>query len=139
MMHIEGQPSWFNITYQTQANASTFGPVVATEVKLGSLSVPNFGVGVATQLAFNYPLDGFMGLGFKGLNTGTRLIPQILMHGNKILQLANGCECSSASTTADSYGGCPAASPTTTLHGWLEAQQPGHAELWLYRQLAVSG
>ena len=72
MMHIEGQPSWFNITYQTQADASTFGPVVATEVKLGSLSIPSFGVGVATQMAFGYPLDGFMGLAFKGLNTGTQ-------------------------------------------------------------------
>ncbi|KAL9606637.1 MAG: hypothetical protein Q9179_000223 [Wetmoreana sp. 5 TL-2023] len=72
MMQSEGQPSWFNITYQTQSNASTSGPVVATEVKLGSLSVPNFGVGVATQLAFGYPLDGFMGLGFKDINTSAQ-------------------------------------------------------------------
>ncbi|KAL9581314.1 MAG: hypothetical protein Q9212_003972 [Teloschistes hypoglaucus] len=69
MLHENNQSSWFNITYQTQSNASTFGPVVATEVKLGGLSISDFGVGVATQLAFGYPLDGFMGLAFKGLNT----------------------------------------------------------------------
>ncbi|KAL8831382.1 MAG: hypothetical protein Q9170_005317 [Blastenia crenularia] len=73
MMDYNGQSAWFNITYQTQGDGSTFGPVVATEVKLGSLRVPSFGVGVATQVAFrNYPLDGFMGLGFKGLNTGAK-------------------------------------------------------------------
>ncbi|KAI4196169.1 MAG: hypothetical protein LQ350_006717 [Teloschistes chrysophthalmus] len=72
MLHENNQSSWFNITYQTQSNASTFGPVLATEVKLGGLSIPDFGVGVATQLAFGYPLDGFMGLAFKGLNTGMR-------------------------------------------------------------------
>lgn len=70
ILHENNQSSWFNITYQTQSNASTFGPVLATEVQLGGLSIPDFGVGVATQLAFGYPLDGFMGLAFKGLNTG---------------------------------------------------------------------
>ncbi|KAL8641233.1 MAG: hypothetical protein Q9228_001932 [Teloschistes exilis] len=69
MLHENNQSSWFNITYQTQSNASTFGPVLATKVQLGGLSIPDFGVGVATQLAFGYPLDGFMGLAFKGLNT----------------------------------------------------------------------
>lgn len=51
-------------------NARTLGPVVATNVTLGNLSVKNFGVGVATQVAFHYPLDGFLGLAFKGINTG---------------------------------------------------------------------
>ncbi|KAL9594608.1 MAG: hypothetical protein Q9219_006938 [cf. Caloplaca sp. 3 TL-2023] len=69
VMQGDGQPSWFNITYQTQSDASTYGPVVATQVKLGNLNVPGFAVGVATHLAFGYPLDGFMGLAFKGINT----------------------------------------------------------------------
>jgi len=69
-MQIHGQKQNFDITYAGKPDGPTTGPVVATEVVFGDVSVPNFGVGIATQAGFNYPLDGFMGLGFQGLNTG---------------------------------------------------------------------
>lgn len=78
IMRVNNQSASFNITYQTQSNASTSGPVVATQVQLGGLIVPDYGVGVATQLAFGYPLDGFMGLAFQGLNTGMQWLLRLL-------------------------------------------------------------
>ena len=69
-MQVHGQKQNFDITYAARPDAPTIGPVVATEVKLGDVRIPNFGVGIATKAGFNYPLDGFMGLGFRGLNTG---------------------------------------------------------------------
>jgi len=74
-MQINGQKQNFDITYAAKPDAPTIGPVVATEVGFGDVSVPNFGVGIATKEGFNYPLDGFMELGFQGLNTG-EWIPQ---------------------------------------------------------------
>lgn len=73
-MQVHGQKQNFDITYAASPDAPTIGPVVATQVRFGTVSVPNFGVGIATKQGFNYPLDGFMGLGFQGLNTG-KLIP----------------------------------------------------------------
>ncbi|KAL8661201.1 MAG: hypothetical protein Q9202_005803 [Teloschistes flavicans] len=78
IMRVNNQSASFNITYQTQSNASTSGPVVATQVQLGGLIVPDYGVGVATQLAFGYPLDGFMGLAFQALNTGMQWLLRLL-------------------------------------------------------------
>lgn len=70
-MQVHGQKQNFDITYGARPDESTTGPVVATEVRFGDVIVPNFGVGIATKGGFNnYPLDGFMGLGFQGLNTG---------------------------------------------------------------------
>ena len=74
-MQIQGQKQHFGISYAARPDRQTLGPVVATEVKLGNLSVADFGVGVATQTAFNYPLDGFLGLAFKGLNSGKCIPP----------------------------------------------------------------
>ncbi|KAI4246203.1 MAG: hypothetical protein LQ352_006445, partial [Teloschistes flavicans] len=86
-MRVNNQSASFNITYQTQSNASTSGPVVATQVQLGGLIVPDYGVGVATQLAFGYPLDGFMGLAFQGLNTvQPRQQPTIMQAAQQYLQ-----------------------------------------------------
>ena len=72
-MKSNGQDQRFDIVYGISPNAQTLGPVVATNVSLGSLGVKQFGVGVATQVAFPYPLDGFLGLAFKGRNSGKHL------------------------------------------------------------------
>ena len=74
MMHNDGKSEQFNIMYNMAPGAQTSGPVVSTGVELGNLSISNYGVGVATKMAFNYPLDGIVGLGFKAQNTGE--VPQ---------------------------------------------------------------
>lgn len=128
MMQHEGQNAWFNVAYQAAPNSSTLGPVVATEVQLGSLTVPRFGVGVATQLGFNYPLEGFMGLAFKGLNTGMSQIPQV---GAKVFLFADSTRGSPTCTAADVDGSRTAASPEPGLHRRSETEQPGQRELRL--------
>ncbi|KAL8782964.1 MAG: hypothetical protein Q9213_004971 [Squamulea squamosa] len=64
---VKGQT--FNIDYQNKPGAFIRGPVVSTKVRIGNVSVSNMSVGVATTMGFSYPLDGFVGLGFKGLNS----------------------------------------------------------------------
>lgn len=46
------------------------GLVVSTKVSIGDISVPDMPVGVATELGIEYPLAGFMGLGFGAQITG---------------------------------------------------------------------
>lgn len=70
IMQNQGQDLNFSIQYKMSPGAQTIGTVVATKVNLGNLIMKDFGVGVATRVAFNYPLDGFLGLAFKGLNSG---------------------------------------------------------------------
>ncbi|KAL8754074.1 MAG: hypothetical protein Q9184_005224, partial [Pyrenodesmia sp. 2 TL-2023] len=45
------------------------GPVVLTKVTIGEISVSNMPVGVGTEMGFGFPLDGFLGLGFKEVNS----------------------------------------------------------------------
>ena len=69
-MKSRGQDLNFSIRYQMSLGAQIAGPVVATDVGLGNFSMTEFGVGVATQVGFNCPLDGFLGLAFQGHNSG---------------------------------------------------------------------
>lgn len=70
MMRSNGKDQYFGIQYDIRPDAQTSGPVVATHVKIGNFTIEDFGVGVATRVGFNYPLDGFLGLAFKGRNSG---------------------------------------------------------------------
>ncbi|KAL8706835.1 MAG: hypothetical protein Q9225_007905, partial [Loekoesia sp. 1 TL-2023] len=65
----------FSIDYQATQGLYVRGPVVSTEVAIGGVSVPNMPVGLAAEMDFGYPLDGFLGLGFQGINT-VRPTPQ---------------------------------------------------------------
>lgn len=44
--------------------------MVTTKVTIGELIVPDMPIGVATHMGLSYPLDGFLGLGFMGINSG---------------------------------------------------------------------
>lgn len=70
---MQGQT--FKIDYQTKPGAYIGGPVVSTEVSIGELSVRKMSVGFATEVGIGYPLDGFLGLGFKGINSGESPMP----------------------------------------------------------------
>lgn len=82
LMQRKGQKQNFGIQYAFPSD-ETSGPVVETNVRLGNLSVSNFGVGIATKVGFKYPLDGFLGLGFFGQNTGEQKPHSIV--GNAII------------------------------------------------------
>lgn len=85
-MKIQGKEQDFAIEY-IWPRGVTSGPVVSTDVKLGNLTVTNFGVGTATKVANYYPYDGFMGLAFSGGNSGELST----FHCKLCYLLMNGC------------------------------------------------
>lgn len=133
-MQINGQKQNFDITYAAKPDAPTIGPVVSTKVKFGNVSVPDFGVGIATKEGFNYPLDGFMGLGFQGLNTGEWIPPRFV---GLTKAVTNDRGCSPANTTTDLHGGCATETSAAHFHNRSQAKLSRHAQFRICRQVAI--